>query len=214
MKYIKLFEIYSQEIDIENSQIDNKIAEFYKTYFNLHWLCGYFTNVDKFPQSKPSIFKKHKKAPMVGDYRLDNDTLYFRGFPIPLAKDEDNFSSLSISVFNTLKHDDEFKPEEVLGENSTYDNSFNGIWGKVSKLDLAVNELFDKISNTFYKDSGESQLKQDELLKETTVETKNYFNRLMRFEYEQDQKLGNLIFNTFFKERPKFLDKIWNLWDR
>ena len=199
----------------ESSEGDNinnmKIAEFYKIYLNLYWLCNYFNNIDKFPDSKLAIFKKNKKFPLDKDLKIDGDNLYFNGFPIPLAKSEDDFRSLGFSLYNTMYNNDEWDAEKQLTENtsnSVYDKKFNGIYNKVYNLDIPTNKLFKDLYDSFYKEN--MFLKNDELLKQTTIESKKYFLELFRFENEQqDTNLAHLIFRTFHKDKPELLEKIW-----
>jgi hypothetical protein len=210
MKHIKLFESFDSQ-----KEIDIKTGEFYKTYLNLYWLCCYFDNVDNFQNTKPAIFKEHKKFPMDKDLRIDGDNLYFNGFPIPLAKSEDDFRSLEVSVFNSLENDDEWDVEARLGENlspSVYGKRFNSIYSKVHNLDLAINKLYKDIDASFYKDV--IILSGDELLKQTTLESKEYFIKLLQFTNEFDTNLFNIINRAFNNDKPVLLEKIWYLWNR
>jgi hypothetical protein len=196
----------------DNNIINMKIAEFYKIYLNLYWLCTYFNNIDKFSNSKQAIFKKNKKFPLDKDLKIDNN-LYFNGFTIPLAKSEDDFRSLGVSLFLTLNNNNNNKSdaEQQLTENisnSVYDKKFDGIYSEVYNLDTPINKLFKDLYDSFYKEN--MNLKNDELLKQTTIESKNYLFELMRFEnQQQDANLANLIFRTFYKDKPELLEKIW-----
>lgn len=210
MKHLQLFENFDSQ-----SEINIKTGEFYKIYLNLYWLCSYFDNADNFPTSKVGFFKSHKKFPMNGNFKIDDNNLYFNGFPIPLAKSEDDFRSLDISVFNSLKNNDEWDVEAVLGENvtgSTYDKRFNAIYSKVRNLDLPINKLYNDIYVSFYKDVMDYKLKNDELLKQTTIESREYFFRLLKSEQEFDPDLSNIIFKSFNNDNPVLLEKIWRLW--
>ena len=210
MKHIKLFENFDSQ-----SEINIKTGGFYKIYLNLYWLCSYFDNADNFPTSKVGLFKRNKKIPMDRNFKIDDNNLYFNGFPIPLAKSEDDFRSLGVSVFNSLKHNDEWDVEAVLGENASathYDKRFNAIYSKVHNLGLPINKLYKDIYVSFYRDV--INLKEDELLKQTTIESREYFFRLLKSEQEFDPDLSNIIFKSFNNDKPVLLEKIWYLWDK
>lgn len=207
MKYLKLFENFDSQ-----NEVNIKTGEFYKIYLNLYWICSYFNNVDNFPTSKVAILKKNKKFPMDKDIRIDDNNLYFNGFPIPLAKSEDDFRSLGVSIFNSLKNNDEWDVEKVIGENlspSVYDKRFNAIYNKVYNLDLSINKLYEDIYVSFYKDK-DIDFKNDELLKQTTIKSKEYSLGLVKS--EDDSNIKNIIFKTFYNEKPVLLEKIWGLW--
>lgn len=208
MKYLKLFENFDSQ-----NEVNIKTGEFYKIYLNLYWLCSYFNNVDNFPTSKVAILKKDKKFPMDKDLRIDDNNLYFNGFPIPLAKSEDDFRSLGVSVFNSLKNNDEWDERAVLGENlsaSVYDKRFNAIYNKVYNLDVSINKLYKDIYVSFYKQIIiDGDFKKDELIKQTTIESKEYSLGLMKS--EDDSNIQNIIFKTFYNDKPVLLEKIWNL---
>ena len=208
MKYLKLFENFDSQ-----NEVNIKTGEFYKIYLNLYWLCSYFNNVDNFPTSKVAILKKDKKFPMDKDLRIDDNNLYFNGFPIPLAKSEDDFRSLGVSVFNSLKNNDEWDERAVLGENlsaSVYDKRFNAIYNKVYNLDVSINKLYKDIYVSFYKQIIiDGDFKKDELIKQTTIESKEYSLVLMKS--EDDSNIQNIIFKTFYNDKPVLLEKIWNL---
>jgi len=209
MKYLKLFENFDSQ-----NEVNIKTGEFYKIYLNLYWLCSYFNNVDDFPTSKVAILKKDKKFPMDKDLRIDDNNLYFNGFPIPLAKSEDDFRSLGVSVFNSLKNNDEWDERAVLGENAqaaVYDKRFNAIYNKVYNLDVSINKLYKDIYVSFYKQIIiDGDFKKDELLKQTTIESKEYSLGLMKS--EDDSNIKNIIFKAFNNDKPVLLEKIWYLW--
>jgi len=210
MKHIKLFETFNSQ-----DEINIKTGEFYKIYLNLYWLCSYFDNADNFPTSKVAIFKINKRFPMDKDFKIDDNNLYFNGFPIPLAKSEDDFRSLGVSVFNSLEHDDEWDVEAVMGENlsaGVYDKRFNAIYSKVHNLGLPINKLYEDIDVSFYKDV--IIFKEDELLKQTTIESKEYFISLLKSENKFDSGLSDIIFKAFNNDKPVLLEKIWDLWDK
>jgi hypothetical protein len=206
MKYIKLFENFDSQ-----HEINIKTGEFYKIYLNLYWLCSYFNNADNFPTSKAAIFKRASKFPMDKDFKIDDDTLYFNGFPIPLAKSEDDFKSIDVSVFNSLAHDDEWDEAAALGENvshAVYDKRFNSIYSKVHNLDMSINKQYDDIYDSFYRDV--IHFKEDELLKQTTLEAKEYFFRLLK---SDDSISKDIIFKAFSNDKPVLLEEIWHLWN-
>ena len=200
MKYLKLFENFDSQ-----NEVNIKTGEFYKIYLNLYWLCSYFNNVDNFPTSKVAILKKDKKFPMDKDLRIDDNNLYFNGFPIPLAKSEDDFRSLGVSVFNSLKNNDEWDERAVLGENlsaSVYDKRFNAIYNKVYNLDVSINKLYKDIYVSFYKQIIiDGDFKKDELIKQTTIESKEYSLGLMKS--EDDSNIQNILFKTFYNDKPQ-----------
>jgi len=206
MKHIKLFENFDSQ-----HEINIKTGEFYKIYLNLYWLCIFFDNADNFPTSKAAMFKRASKFPMDKDFKIDDDNLYFNGFPIPLAKSEDDFKSLDVSIFNSLQHNDEWDEGQVLGENvshAVYDKRFNAIYSKVHNLDMSINKLYDDIYDSFYRDI--IHFKEDILLKQTTLEAREYFFRLLK---SDDSISKAIIVKAFSNDKPVLLEKIWHLWN-
>ena len=214
MKHIKLFEGFVDDNDVLYNKIKIKTGEFYKIYLNLYWLCSFFDNADNFPKSKVGILKKHKKFPMDKDLKIDDTNLYYNGFPIPLAKSEDDFTSIDISILNSLQHNDEWDADQVLGGNlseSVYDNRFNAIYNKVYNLDIAINQLYKDIYGSFYKEVLNFKFKNDDLLKQTTIESREYFISLLKSKRNEGD-LGSIIASAFINDKPVLLKEIWTLW--
>jgi hypothetical protein len=212
MKHIKLFEGFVDDNEVLYNKIKIKTGEFYKIYLNLYWLCSFFDNADNFPKSKVCILKKHKKFPMDKDLKIDDTNLYYNGFPIPLAKSEDDFTSIDISILNSLQHNDEWDADQVLGGNlseSVYDNRFNAIYNKVYNLDIAINQLYKDIYGSFYKEV--LNFKNDDLLKQTTIESREYFISLLKSKRDEGD-LGSIIAGAFNDDKPVLLKEIWTLW--
>jgi len=212
MKHIKLFEGFVDDNEVLYNKIKIKTGEFYKIYLNLYWLCSFFDNADNFPKSTVGILKKHKKFPMDKDLKIDDTNLYYNGFPIPLAKSEDDFTSIDVSILNSLQHNDEWDADQVLGGNlseSVYDNRFIAIYNKVYNLDIAINQLYKDIYGSFYKDV--LNFKNDDLLKQTTIESREYFISLLKSKRNEGD-LGSIIAVEFNDDKPVLLKEIWTLW--
>ena len=150
------------------------------------------------------------------DLKIDDNNLYYNGFPIPLAKSEDDFTSIDISILNSLQHNDEWDADQALGgnlsesvNNGLYDHRFNAIYNKVYNLDIAINQLYKDIYGSFYKEV--LNFKNDDLLKQTTIESKEYFISLLKSKRNEGD-LGSIIAGAFINDKPVLLKEIWTLW--